>query len=108
MNAEKEEMEVINEWEPEPLVAEKLPEELEEIHSTLVVTSAATTHVTLKGYEKEKLNFTTFDFLGLGAEEELKDAARDALNKYGCGSCGPRGFYGTIDVSSLLFQKPCF
>lgn len=22
----------------------------------------------------------------------------DALNKYGCGSCGPRGFFGTIDV----------
>lgn len=28
----------------------------------------------------------------------MKDAARAALEKYGCGSCGPRGFYGTIDV----------
>jgi hypothetical protein len=29
---------------------------------------------------------------------QVKEAALAALNKYGCGSCGPRGFYGTIDV----------
>jgi serine palmitoyltransferase len=28
----------------------------------------------------------------------VKDAAVKALSKYGCGSCGPRGFYGTIDA----------
>ena len=26
------------------------------------------------------------------------DAAEAALRKYGCGTCGPRGFYGTLDV----------
>ena len=28
----------------------------------------------------------------------VKTKAKLALDKYGCGSCGPRGFYGTIDV----------
>lgn len=32
----------------------------------------------------------------------VKDASRQALSKYGCGSCGPRGFYGTIDVHLQL------
>ena len=40
---------------------------------------------------------SSFDFLGLSNSKETKDAARLALEKYGCGSCGPRGFYGTID-----------
>ena len=48
--------------------------------------------------KKRLVNFAGFDFLGLGGRPEVKEAARAALNKYGCGSCGPRGFYGTIDV----------
>jgi len=51
------------------------------------------------------LNFATFDFLGMSDEQEgaaVKEAAHKALDKYGCGSCGPRGFYGTIDVHLQL------
>jgi len=44
------------------------------------------------------LNFATNDFLGFASSSEVKDASLAALKKYGCGSCGPRGFYGTIDV----------
>lgn len=51
------------------------------------------------------LNFATFDFLGMSCPEKssdvvdvVKEASRKALEKYGCGSCGPRGFYGTIDA----------
>ncbi len=29
----------------------------------------------------------------------------DSVNKYGVGSCGPRGFYGTIDVHLELESK---
>ena len=43
------------------------------------------------------LNLSSFDFLGLGKLDSIKDVARTNLDKYGCGSCGPRGFYGTID-----------
>jgi len=56
------------------------------------------------------LNTATFDFLGLSSTEEpkvrvVKEAARAALDRYGCGSCGPRGFYGTIDVHLQLEQQ---
>ncbi len=30
--------------------------------------------------------------------DPIKEASIQALTKYGCGSCGPRGFYGTIDA----------
>jgi serine palmitoyltransferase len=35
----------------------------------------------------------------------VKVASLLALDRYGCGSCGPRGFYGTIDVHMQLEQK---
>lgn len=35
----------------------------------------------------------------------VKSAARTALSRYGCGSCGPRGFYGTIDAHLDLEQS---
>lgn len=53
------------------------------------------------------LNFATHDFLGLSCPDlkdennkadVVKEASVQALKKYGCGSCGPRGFYGTIDA----------
>jgi serine palmitoyltransferase len=53
---------------------------------------------------KTVLNMATNDFLAMSANAEVKEASRLALNKYGCGSCGPRGFYGTIDVHLQLEQ----
>ncbi|KAI0562151.1 serine palmitoyltransferase LCB1 subunit [Gracilaria domingensis] len=44
------------------------------------------------------LNFATNDFLGLHSSRVVKEAARMAMRDYGCGACGPRGFYGTTDL----------
>jgi serine palmitoyltransferase len=52
--------------------------------------------------EFKVLNFCNFDFLGMQTSEALRQASTDALKKYGCGSCGPRGFYGTIDTHLQL------
>jgi 7-keto-8-aminopelargonate synthetase-like enzyme len=71
------------------------------------------------------LNFATFDFLGMSSDlrwndcdemngsakvenstkNPLKEAAKQAMLKYGCGSCGPRGFYGTMDVHLQMEQE---
>jgi serine palmitoyltransferase len=53
------------------------------------------------------LNFATFDFLGMqtNKDNKLKQVSEEALKKYGCGSCGPRGFYGTIDTHLQLEQE---
>jgi serine palmitoyltransferase len=53
---------------------------------------------------KTVLNMATNDFLAMSANAEVKEASKVALSKYGCGSCGPRGFYGTIDVHLQLEQ----
>lgn len=51
------------------------------------------------------LNFATHDYLGMSCPDPklfkrdvVKEASIQALSKYGCGSCGPRAFYGTIDA----------
>ena len=52
------------------------------------------------------LNFSTFDYLGMSSNQpSVRQAADRALNIYGCGSCGPRGFYGTIDAHLQLEQE---
>ena len=48
------------------------------------------------------LNCGAFDFLAMGSSVKVREAAQAALTKYGCGSCGPRGFYGSIDVHEQL------
>ncbi|XP_050366822.1 long chain base biosynthesis protein 1 isoform X2 [Argentina anserina] len=47
---------------------------------------------------KEVVNFASANYLGLIGHEKLIESCTSALEKYGVGSCGPRGFYGTIDV----------
>jgi len=64
------------------------------------------------------INFVTHDYLGMSCPapindkntdesttkstritvDPIKESSRKALSRYGCGSCGPRGFYGTIDA----------
>lgn len=56
----------------------------------------------MEGESRQVVNFCNFDFLGMQTSSELKKASETALNKYGCGSCGPRGFYGTIDTHLQL------
>jgi 7-keto-8-aminopelargonate synthetase-like enzyme len=36
----------------------------------------------------------------------LQEACAQTINKYGVGSCGPRGFYGTVDVHLDLEVRP--
>lgn len=52
-------------------------------------------HATLDNNERV-LNTASFDFLCYATEPEVVRAAQGAIVKYGCGSCGPRGFYGSI------------
>lgn len=51
------------------------------------------------------LNAASHNYLGLLEDETIQDAAITSLRKYGVGSCGPRGFYGTIDVHLELEER---
>ena len=61
-------------------------------------------YLIIKGIKEPVLNLASFDFLGMSLDNSIKEVAKEALDFYGCGSCGPRGFYGTID-KHLDFEK---
>ncbi|GAB2217705.1 hypothetical protein Droror1_Dr00000909 [Drosera rotundifolia] len=81
------------EWTPESLIP-PLTEEMQQ--DVPVLESAAGPHTTING--KEVVNFASANYLGLIGHPKLIESCTSALEKYGVGSCGPRGFYGTIDV----------
>eukprot|EP01102_Stenamoeba_stenopodia_P008819 TRINITY_DN257_c0_g1_i1.p1 TRINITY_DN257_c0_g1~~TRINITY_DN257_c0_g1_i1.p1 ORF type:complete len:492 (+),score=138.96 TRINITY_DN257_c0_g1_i1:164-1639(+) len=93
--SEKEVEALIKEWKPQPLPQEL--SELQKLNSRVpIVSSTPAAYITVNG--KQALNLATGNYLGLVENPKVEQAAQAALQKYGCGSCGPRGFYGTIDV----------
>eukprot|EP00696_Hemimastix_kukwesjijk_P007872 gnl/Hemi2/19976_TR6628_c0_g1_i1.p2 gnl/Hemi2/19976_TR6628_c0_g1~~gnl/Hemi2/19976_TR6628_c0_g1_i1.p2 ORF type:complete len:524 (+),score=157.67 gnl/Hemi2/19976_TR6628_c0_g1_i1:154-1725(+) len=96
---EAEKQKIIDEWQPAPLVnVSPIPERPRRIVST-----AATTKVTVNDIECD--NFATYNFLGFIGDKRIENTCLQTLDKYGVGSCGPRGFYGTIDVHIHLEKE---
>ncbi|MEQ2281577.1 Serine palmitoyltransferase 1 [Ameca splendens] len=54
---------------------------------------------------KECINFASFNFLGLLDNERVKEKALMSLKKYGVGTCGPRGFYGTFGFLTIRADR---
>ncbi|TNJ28129.1 Serine palmitoyltransferase 1 [Giardia muris] len=50
-------------------------------------------------------DFYTTDFLTLATDEGLQDHLRKAIARYGVGSCGPRGFFGTLTPHIILERE---
>eukprot|EP01087_Luapelamoeba_hula_P005747 TRINITY_DN1579_c2_g1_i1.p1 TRINITY_DN1579_c2_g1~~TRINITY_DN1579_c2_g1_i1.p1 ORF type:complete len:563 (-),score=112.87 TRINITY_DN1579_c2_g1_i1:278-1966(-) len=93
---ESEKDQLVREWTPEPLVppmskhqrwSDKRNHTIKSAPSTVVITSD----------DSKALNFATTNFLGMSDSKEIKAVAEAAIKHYGVGSCGPRGFYGTMD-----------
>ena len=47
---------------------------------------------------QECVNAASLNFLGMAENKRVEKVALESISKYGVGSCGPRGFYGTVDV----------
>jgi hypothetical protein len=89
---------LVDTWEPEPL-APVLDARSKRIGASMKIVDAVNGNVmSIRGIEAPVLNLSSYDFIGSSLFHGAKEAAKEALYKYGCGSCGPRGFYGTIDV----------
>ncbi|XP_028387261.1 serine palmitoyltransferase 1-like [Phyllostomus discolor] len=100
----KEKEELIEEWQPEPLVPP-----ISKDHPALnynIVSGPPSHKIVVNG--KECINFASFNFLGLLDNPRVKAAALASLKKYGVGTCGPRGFYGTFGMFLLRFSDYCF
>lgn len=59
-----------------------------------VVSSKVGKYIELDG--KRCLNLACHNYLGFSEEQDVEDQAIKTLRKYGCGSCGPRAFFGTV------------
>lgn len=98
---EKEKEALIAEWTPEPLVPES-----DENHYSLkprICNGKIGKTVNVDG--EVCLNAATHNYLGLVEHPKLEEAAIRCLRKYGVGSCGPRGFYGTVDIHLELEER---
>ncbi|RKO85134.1 pyridoxal phosphate-dependent transferase [Blyttiomyces helicus] len=101
---EKEIQELIDEWEPEPLVQPLTDFQQSELEKLPVIIGSVGGKPKFAD-GKERLNLASYNFLGLMNQEFVKEKAVEALRTYGVGTCGPRGFYGTIDVHMQLEEQ---
>eukprot|EP00606_Chrysophyceae_sp_TOSAG23-5_P001236 GSChrysophyteH2.ASY1.ANO1.1704.1 assembled CDS len=107
---EKEIKWLVKTWEPEPLVPELTQAQIIQNNNFVQVNGISGengNYLKVDGVKHDVLNLGSFDFLGLSSVPTVKTNIRGALNKYGCGSCGPRGFYGTIDGDLLIMDEGC-
>ncbi|PRW20998.1 long chain base biosynthesis 1-like [Chlorella sorokiniana] len=98
---EREIDELCDEWEPEPLYPPVSAAQTG--WKEPVISSQAGTQVVVNG--KTALDMCSLNFLGIAGSGEIREACRGTIEKYGVGSCGPRGFYGTIDVHLQLEER---
>ncbi|EDV36461.1 uncharacterized protein Dana_GF11943, isoform B [Drosophila ananassae] len=90
----EEEDSIIASYEPEPLVEDTDPNH--PLLRTRIVQSRVGKRIKVDGHEC--LNLGSHNYLGFLEDQEILEDACKSLRKYGVGSCGPRGFYGTMDV----------
>jgi len=88
---------LLKEWCPEPLVPDSIPETPVR---KLVIENFTGTSVKING--RDCVNFTSYSYLNMGCNEEVKEGCKEIIKTYGVGSCGPRGFYGTMDIHLQL------
>ncbi|KIP10789.1 hypothetical protein PHLGIDRAFT_84464 [Phlebiopsis gigantea 11061_1 CR5-6] len=100
---EKEIDDLIDDWTPEPLAAPLSAKEQAELTNSPVIVGATGPKPKLSN-GKTVTNLASYNFTGLAGNERVKERTIECLVKYGLGSCGPPGFYGTQDVHMQLEQ----
>jgi serine palmitoyltransferase len=93
---------LIEEWQPQPLINLNIDTRPNELGDELVLESRLGATVRIRGFPEPVLNLSGFDFLNMSGEEGIRAKTKECLAAYGCGSCGPRGFYGTSDQHLAL------
>ncbi|KAH7138001.1 serine palmitoyltransferase 1 [Dendryphion nanum] len=89
--------ELVDDWTPEPLVAEPTAwEKLENEKRPVLVGPTGPKSKLSNG--RTVTNLASYNFHNFVANETLKEKAIQTLRTYGVGPCGPPGFYGTQDV----------
>ncbi|ORY60731.1 aminotransferase class I and II [Pseudomassariella vexata] len=89
--------ELVQDWEPEPLVPRQTPFEEAEADKLPVIVGPTGPKSKLSN-GKTVTNLASYNFYNFNANEQIKEKAIQTLRTYGVGPCGPPQFYGTQDV----------
>ncbi|KAJ3788111.1 serine palmitoyltransferase [Lentinula aff. detonsa] len=95
---DKEIDELVEDWVPEPLSKPLDDVEAAELAAIPVVAGHNGPHPTLVNTGKPAINLASLNFTGLANNEHVKQRSLEAMRRYGVGSCGPTGFYGSFDA----------
>ncbi|KAK4056697.1 serine palmitoyltransferase component [Microbotryomycetes sp. JL221] len=114
---EQEINELVLEWQPEPLVPASL-KQTTQLHPPIIMGATGPRPKVLFPTKDQDphdpqnpmpltggkivTNLASINFAGLAGNDRIKDKAVECLKRYGVGSCGPPGFYGTFDVHMEL------
>eukprot|EP00756_Hemistasia_phaeocysticola_P002097 Hpha_TRINITY_DN11450_c0_g1::TRINITY_DN11450_c0_g1_i1::g.137476::m.137476/K00654/SPT; serine palmitoyltransferase len=103
---EKEKLELIKSWKPERDGSEiVVPDEYDVPDEVIpVVNGRDGANVDLEGYG-QCADFGAFDNLNMSTDPLVVKKSLDAIDTYGVGSCGPRGFYGTVQPHLVLEEQ---
>ncbi|SCU86697.1 LANO_0C08900g1_1 [Lachancea nothofagi CBS 11611] len=98
---------LLDEWQPEPLAQDASTVEWRTKKIPVVLNSSSGSHVDVvrnDGAERysDVLNCASNNFLQLSCEPSVIKIAKDTIQNYGVGACGPAGFYGNQDVHNHL------
>ncbi|KAL0211623.1 hypothetical protein RCL1_005249 [Eukaryota sp. TZLM3-RCL] len=85
---------LLSTFNPDPLVPDTA------FNQIIVYNSSSPTEAIINN--KKLLNMANCDFLVLSRRKTVLDACADSIDQYGIGSCGPRGFLGTMDIHLKL------
>lgn len=93
--------ELIDDWEPQPLV-EPVGDLERWRMPALTVKGLNSDHVQLEGADGTFVNLASRDMHSLNSTELVRAAAKSVIATAGVGACGPPNFYGTQDVHVRL------
>ncbi|KAL6898720.1 Gaa1-like protein [Trichoderma evansii] len=89
--------ELIDDWTPEPIVADRTTVEEIENERLPVIVGPTGPKVKLSN-GRTAFNLASYNFYNFNSNEQIKEKAIQTLRTYGVGPCGPPQFYGTQDV----------
>lgn len=87
--------ELVEEWTPEPLTRPLSAADQADLAAVPVIAGPNGPKPKLAN-GKTVTNLASYNWTGLAGNEHIKERAIETLRKYGCGTCGPTGFYGFI------------
>lgn len=90
--------ELINEWNPKPLIEETTPEEKWQLQSIPILKGQNGSHINIESKSLSNvINLASFDFLNFNENSNIREASKAVISTTGVGACSPPNFYGTQD-----------